>query len=241
MRSQFRIGTAGWSVPKQHAAEFPGAGTHLERYARRFRCVEINSSFYRPHLEKTYARWAASVPPTFRFAVKLPREITHRRKLIGATKSLDRFLVEIKPLGEKLGPILVQLPPSLRCEPAVASAFLEALRTRFDGGVVCEPRHPSWFGGATDAMLARFRVARVAADPPPAPGADLPGGWPGIVYRRLHGSPKVYFSPYSANALDQIAGAMREAAAQAQEIWCIFDNTAAGEAVRDALGLQRRL
>ena len=92
MPSELRIGTAGWSIPKQHAAAFPGTGVHIERYARQLHAVEINSSFYRPHKPATYARWAASVPPEFRFAVKLPREITHERRLADVTAPLERLL-----------------------------------------------------------------------------------------------------------------------------------------------------
>src|SRR5262245_60578113 len=107
------VGVAGWSIPKPHAAAFPKTGSHLERYARRFNAVEINSSFYRPHRPATYARWAASVPPDFQFAVKVPREITHRRRLVDVADLLDQFLDECSELGEKLGPLLVQLPPGL--------------------------------------------------------------------------------------------------------------------------------
>jgi uncharacterized protein YecE (DUF72 family) len=236
-----RIGTAGWSIPKPHAAEFPVDGTRLTRYAQRLPAVEINSSFYRPHKPATYARWAASVPAEFRFAVKVPREITHIRKLAAATDVLDRFLSEATVLGDRLGPLLVQLPPSLDFDTARADGFFSALRTRFDGLVVCEPRHETWFTDAVDALLAGFRVARVAADPAPVPRAALPGGWPCLVYRRLHGSPKVYYSGYSTEYRDELARLMREPGLQARDQWCIFDNTALGEATHDALDLQRRL
>ncbi len=189
----------------------------------------------------TYARWAAGVPPGFRFAVKLSREISHIRRLVAATAPLERFLSEIQALGDRLGPLLVQLPPSLRCDEAVAGTFLESLRAHFDGDVVCEPRHPTWFTDQVDAMLTRFRVARVAADPASVPAAAVPGGWPGIVYHRLHGSPKMYYSGYSAECLDGIARMMRERAAHTREIWCIFDNTAVGKAAEDALSLLGRL
>ncbi len=235
-----RIGAAGWSIPKQHAAEFPADGTHLERYAGRFSAVEINSSFYRPHKAGTYARWAASVPQDFRFAVKLPREITHLRRLNGTTEPLVRFLAEIQALGGRLGPVLVQLPPSLAYKEALAGAFLATLRERFDGRIVCEPRHPTWFTDAADRVLSQFQVARVAADPATVPDAAAPGGWPGLVYRRLHGSPKMYYSAYAAAELDDVARSMHETAAYAAESWCIFDNTARGEATADALSLLAR-
>jgi uncharacterized protein YecE (DUF72 family) len=196
--------------------------------------VEINSSFYRPHKPATYARWAASVPPGFQFSVKIPREITHVRKLVDATEVLDRFLAEVGALGDKLGPLLVQLPPSLRFDPAAAGAFFALLRDRFDGDLACEPRHATWFTADADALLHQFCVARVAADPAPVPLASHPGGWPKLIYRRLHGSPRMYYSGYTPDCLAQIADLMRSCT---YDTWCIFDNTALGEATRDALDL----
>jgi uncharacterized protein YecE (DUF72 family) len=146
------IGTAGWSISSAAASRFPLDGSHLQRYAQVLDCVEINSSFYRPHQPSTYARWAASVPEHFRFSVKLPRSITHERRLRDCAAELDRFAGEVMQLGNKLGCVLVQLPPSLRFEADVASAFFHALRQRVDGMLACEARHPSWFeAGATDA------------------------------------------------------------------------------------------
>ena len=235
-----RIGTAGWVIPRQHAASFPGDGSHLQRYAGRFSAVEINSSFYRPHRPATYARWAASVPAGFQFAVKVPRTITHERKMVDVVEPLERFLGEVHALGGALGPLLVQLPPSLAFDAVVAGEFFGLLRERFEGGVVCEPRHPSWFSDAADAVLLQCRVARVAADPAPVPRAAEPGGWPGIVYRRLHGSPRMYDSGYSAEYLDTVAQALREDLAHGRDCWCVFDNTALGEAAGDALGVLGR-
>ncbi len=241
MRGTIRIGTAGWSIPKRHAAEFPAGGSHLERYAQRFSAVEINSSFYRPHRPATYARWAASVPAGFRFAVKVPRAITHQRKLVDVTAPLDRFLAEAGALGDRLGPLLVQLPPSLRYDESVAHNFFASLREDFGGGVVCEPRHPTWFDDAADDLLSRFHVARVAADPAPVPRAAEPGGWAGLAYYRLHGSPRMYYSAYPAERLEAIAAALRKAAERGGESWCIFDNTALGAATQDAMSVMDRL
>jgi uncharacterized protein YecE (DUF72 family) len=241
MQSAIRVGVAGWNIPAQHAALFPGERQHLARYARRFSVVEINSSFYRPHRAVTYARWSATVPADFRFAVKLPREITHRRKLVDAAEPLDRFLAETDALGDKRGPILVQLPPSLAYTEPVARAFLEALRERFAGMLACEPRHASWFTDPVDATLARLNIARVAADPAIVPRAAVPGGWPKLVYYRLHGAPKMYYSPYAPQQLDAFAVALRAALKHGNEAWCIFDNTARYAATVDALGLIERL
>src|SRR5829696_9557837 len=107
------IGTAGWSIRSEHKPRFPSEGTHLERYAARLPAVEINSSFYRPHRPATYERWAASVPERFRFAVKVPKAITHERRLTDAGDAIARLLEQLAGLGDRLGCLLVQLPPSL--------------------------------------------------------------------------------------------------------------------------------
>jgi len=234
-----RIGTAAWSIPKEHAAPFPAAGTHLERYGAVLNAVEINSSFYRPHRTATYERWAASVPDAFRFAVKVPKTITHERRLKDAGDLLDRFLAEVGGLGPKLGPLLVQLPPSLSFQLGIADPFLRELRRRVAGGVVCEPRHASWFVPEVEALLDGLRIARVAADPAPVPGADEPGGWRGLSYFRLHGSPKIYYSAYSMEYLTAIVDMLARDAAAGVETWCIFDNTAAFAATGDALTARR--
>ena len=235
-----RVAVAGWSIPRAAAELFPDAGGHLRRYAGRLTAVEINSSFYRPHRPATYARWAAETPDDFRFAVKAPRTLTHDRRLRDPDDLLDRFVDEIGHLGPKLGPVLVQLPPSLAFEAATAEAFFATLRRRIGGPVACEPRHASWFTPAVDARLGAHRIARVAADPARAPDAGRPGGWGGLVYVRLHGAPKVYYSDYDAAARARLAADLAGYVADA-ETWCVFDNTAAGCAQPNALDVRARL
>ena len=230
------VGTAGWSIPRASAHHFPGEGTHLERYSRRLPCAEINSSFHRPHAATTYAKWAASTPPGFRFAVKLPRTITHDQKLLRARLPLERCLAESAGLGDRRGPLLVQLPPSLAFESRLAGRFFTLLRERYAGAVVCEPRHPTWFTATAETILLRHTVARVAADPAVTPEAAVPGGWAGIVYFRLHGSPRKYWSSYPDDYLDPLARTLTAAAATA-DVWCIFDNTASGAALANAVQL----
>src|SRR5436190_3691640 len=117
------VGCAGWSLRKDLGESFALGGTHLERYARQLNCVEINSSFYRPHRRSTYERWASSTPGDFRFSVKLPKQITHIGRLTEAAAQIEQFLDQVGGLGEKLGPILAQLPPSLRFETGTAEQF----------------------------------------------------------------------------------------------------------------------
>jgi len=230
-----RIGTAGWSVPKNVAAEFPIPGSHLERYAQVFDAVEINSSFYRPHRRSTYERWAGSVPEAFRFAVKVPKSITHENRLRSTEEHLSRFLSEVSGLGGKLGPFLVQLPPTLSFEMGVADGFLKDMRDRVGGEIVVEPRHKSWFTPEVEALLEELGIARVAADPSPAPGADRPGGWGGLTYFRLHGSPRIYYSSYDDATIHAVMARLDQRAADAGKCWCIFDNTAVFAATANAL------
>ncbi|WP_293865089.1 DUF72 domain-containing protein [uncultured Alsobacter sp.] len=231
------VGTAGWSVPRIHAAHFPAGGSLLERYAAVFPAVEINTSFYRPHRRSTYERWAASVPTDFRFSVKVPKAVTHSDwQAIEAP--LDGFFEEIGGLGPKLGAVLLQLPPKQAFSPADADRLLRAVRSRTQAPVVLEPRHASWFGPAGEDLLRSLRIARVAADPPRAAGADQPAGWPGFAYLRLHGSPEIYRSSYADGRLERLATQVLGAARTGAQAWCIFDNTQSYAATGDALGLK---
>lgn len=230
--TQLFVGTAGWSV---HAGDFPGKGTHLARYAARLDAVEINSSFYRPHRHETYQGWADSAPPSFRFSVKLPKLITHDRRFVDCASPLDAFLGQVEGLGRKLGVLLVQLPPSLRFAADTASSFLEMLRDKTDAKLACEPRHASWFGGEADALFESLHVARVAADPVPRGCEAGPGGWSGLVYRRLHGAPRIYYSDYPVESLEKLAVILGGDRAAGADAWCIFDNTAESHALGNAL------
>jgi uncharacterized protein YecE (DUF72 family) len=232
-----RIGTAGWVIPREWAEMAAGEGSHLERYARVCNCVEINSSFYRAHRPATWARWAEAVPEDFRFAVKFPKTVTHGAKLAVAASALDGFFTETAGLGKKLGVVLVQLPPSLAFEDCPAAEFFEALRERWQGGVALEPRHASWFGGEAEELMVRHRVGRVAADPVRKGAVGLrTGGWEGLAYFRLHGSPRMYYSEYSGEFLASVARAVRELP-EGVETWVVFDNTAAGAAFGNAVEL----
>ena len=235
-----RIGTAGWSIPRAAASRFVSAGTHLERYSRLLRCAEINSSFHRPHAASTYAKWRDSTPVDFRFAVKVPRTITHDLKLQNAREPFGTFLAQTDGLGGKRGPLLVQLPPSLSFEAAVVTSFLDMVRMIYDGPVACEPRHATWFSPEVASLLARYRVTRVAADPPPVPEASAPAGWSRVGYFRLHGSPRTYWSRYDEHAIATLAATVR-GLSTAAEVWCVFDNTASGVAIENAWELHDRL
>lgn len=230
-----RIATAGWSIARDAVDRFPVEGRGVERYSAVFDAVEINSSFHRPHRASTWERWRDSVPDGFRFSVKVPKWITHEAKLIGCEDALENFLCEAGALGEKLRVLLVQLPPKLEFDAAVAAQFFESFRRLSAVRIACEPRHASWFTAEADRLLEALQVARVAADPARHPGADHPGGWRGLSYWRLHGSPVIYRSSY-ADRIDSYVAVLKADATE-RETWCVFDNTASSAATLDALAL----
>jgi uncharacterized protein YecE (DUF72 family) len=239
MEPKILIGTAGWSIPAQYASEFDDGASHLERYAKRFSAVEINSSFYRPHRKSTYVRWAAAVPDDFRFSVKLPKTITHEARLQESAGPIAAFADEVGGLAEKLGVILVQLPPSLSFDAAKAVLFLDVLRAAIDCAIVIEPRHASWSSSHATALMTDRQVARVIADPVMIPSGEAAAGSPGLRYRRLHGSPRIYHSSYDPEFLARLGTALELERRDGIETWCIFDNTASFQATANALELER--
>jgi uncharacterized protein YecE (DUF72 family) len=241
--SGFRIGLAGWSeAVSRRSASFPAPVRDgekvpaLGRYASVFDFVEINASFYRQFRAETYARWAAETPNDFRFAVKLPRLITHFTRLKNPDL-IGPFLGTVSGLGEKLAALLVQLPPSLAFDSAVAAVFLDALRASYGGALVCEPRHPSWLANEARDLLASHRIGLVSTVVPEAMkeagDADVP------LYVRLHGTPRRYYSAYTGEQLAQLAEFLR--LNPRRQRFVVFDNTASGAAVKNAMELRERL
>lgn len=233
------VGTAAWANPPAERKRRAAKHSHLEHYASHFNAVEINSSFYRRHQRVTYERWASLTPKEFRFSVKAPRSVTHECALRHCKTELQQFLSEVAGLGSKLRVILVQTPPSLIFESRVVSRFFTSLRSASSAQIACEPRHPSWFTADAEATLRRREVARVAADPAKPAGALSPGGSDRLLYYRLHGSPRMYYSAYNDAFLNTLAGNFTASSSKLHEIWCVFDNTARYAAWGNALDLRR--
>lgn len=223
------IATAAWSLPKSFADRFPQAGSGLARYAAVFDGVEVNSTFYRQHRPSTFERWAATVPETFRFALKLPREITHTLRLKSIGPAFGAFLEGAKPLGGKLGPLICQLPPSLPFDAELAGTAFSTIRHRHSGPFVLEARHPSWAAEEALELLESHDIDRVLADPAPVwPVADFSSA---PAYVRLHGSPKMYYSSYPDEEIRAFYRLLDD------KSWCVFDNTASGAAIQNALAM----
>lgn len=226
---------AGWSNPPNKRAARDPDQTHLSYYAAHFSCVEINSSFYRPHRSTTYARWRDETPATFRFSVKMPRSVTHESRLRHCAAEVSRFYEQIVGLQPKLAAVLVQLPPSFEFNGRTVRTFFNSVRHLPGTKLVCEPRHPSWFTSAAENALHEAGVSRVAADPACCPGAEAPGAGRRFAYFRWHGAPRMYYSKYSEAQLALFAAIVRKG--RATETWCVFDNTARHASWDNALQL----
>jgi uncharacterized protein YecE (DUF72 family) len=236
-QAELFIGCAGWSLSSANKHLFPANGNHLERYAAVLPCVEINTSFYRLHRADTYARWRDSVPEGFRFSVKLLRTITHFKRLQDCEADLLQFLETVRPLQRKWGCLLVQFPPGFSLPEESAQRFFGLLRELVAVDIVCEPRHPSWFRDEVIEWMTDLGIAYVEADPA-RPGCETPiQSSLQTHYIRLHGSPVIYHSSYSESYLAQLADRLNANHALGRCSWCIFDNTASGAAIENALSL----
>lgn len=221
------IATAAWSIPRKVADRFAQQGSSLTRYASIFNGVEVNSTFYRRHKPSTFARWANSVPDGFLFSVKLPKQITHDRAMKNIAEPFDTFLEDIGPLGKKRGPILCQLPPSMTFDADELDSAFKTMRAADEGPIVIEVRHKSWASASALDLLKKYDINRVLADPAWVWTADDFRKSP--KYVRLHGKPRTYYSSYSDEEIRWFSEVL------ARDGWCVFDNTASGMAIENAL------
>ncbi|MFQ6049145.1 MAG: DUF72 domain-containing protein, partial [Phycisphaerae bacterium] len=196
------VGTSGWAYKHWAAGRFYPQGLRPSEWlgylAERFPTVEVNSSFYRLPSESMVQRWCDLTGPQFRFAVKLWRLITHRKRLIDCREPLGVFLAVAKTFGRKRGPLLVQLPPSMHKDLPRLERFLDDLRAamgRTTWRLAVEFRHPSWADDQTTALLDAHRAALCLADMPSCPFTEP--GQADFIYIRRHGPGGRYRGRYS--------------------------------------------
>lgn len=234
------IGTSGWRYEHWRGRFYPeglSPRRWLEHYARYFDTVELNSPFYRIPKRSAFQRWRQRTPQGFLFAVKASRLITHKRRLQGAEGELRWFLSEAEGLGDKLGPVLFQLPPSLKAELGLLEAFLQGLPP---GRYAFEFRHPSWFTEEVYEVLKGRDAALCVADSPRFPCVKRVTA--SFLYLRLHGSRRLYASSYTREELEQWASFIGQGfELGAEEAFCYFDNDYEAYAVRNALELKEIL
>ena len=232
MAARVRIGTSGWEYAHWRGDFYPrdlGSDRWLEFYAERFETVELNASFYRLPEGETFAAWADRVPADFRYAVKASRYLTHLRRLRQPDEPLTRLWSRAGRLGQRLGPMLYQLPPRWRPNPERLAAFLDAVPD--DPLQAVEIRDRRWYRDDIVAMLTAADVALVIHDMPDS-RSPLRRTAP-FMYLRFHGSGSKYGGRYPGQKL--AAWADRVAAwAEVGSVWVYFNNDIGGHAVRDA-------
>lgn len=233
-----RIGTSGWSY-RHWAGRFYPAGLSPRRwlayYAGRFDSVEVNGTFYRPLSRRTFESWRAGTPERFLFSVKASRTITHFKKLKGSQAALAGFLENARALGEKLGPILFQLPPRWKLDLDRLGAFLSELPAGLR--YAFEFRDPSWFDERVYERLARFGAAFCIYHLRDLVAPRVVTA--GFVYLRLHGPAGAYAGLYDRAALADWARAIAGWVRQGKQVYGYFDNDEKAYAARNAAELRR--
>jgi len=238
VKSIARIGTSGWVYPHWKGRFYPEEwpkGKWLEFYARNFDTVELNTTFYRLPKESTVENWFTRTPDEFVWALKASRYITHIKRLADADEALRRFYALAGSLEFKLGPLLFQLPPSLKYDSHLVETFLLHLRPSFRHAI--EVRHLSWLNSNFFRQLRDSNTAFCIS--------DTAGRYPyqeeitaDFAYIRLHGSQRLYASEYTEEELEIWA---RKIAAWGCETFVYFDNDFQGHAVKNAHQLKRLL
>ena len=233
------VGTSGWQYDSWRARFYPSElpkSRWLEYYAERFQVVEVNNTFYRLPGAETFAEWARRTPGDFVVAPKVSRYLTHIKRLKEPEEPVARFLDHAGPLGAKLGPLLVQLPPNLEAD----AGRLEAALARFPRGlrVAVEFRHDSWFTDKVREVLAAHGAALCLAD---RRSRALGPEWrtAGWCYLRMHEGRASPAPCYGARALDSWARRVADGWGPAADVYVFFNNDARACAVRDAIRFAR--
>jgi len=240
MTNDIHVGCSGWVYRHWKDGFYPPGLPQkrwFEHYSCQFDTVEINASFYRLPLPSTFEGWREKAPAGFRYAVKANRFITHLKKLVGCEEQVDEFIGLARILGPTLGPILYQLPPSLRKDLGRLDAFLGRLPPGLEH--VVEFRHSSWYDEEVLALLDRRGAGFVTHD---LIGLVSPRWASGrTAYVRFHGSQGKYWGRYSEEQMAEWAGWMHEQQAAGRSAWAYFNNDIHQHAIEDARTLKRAL
>jgi uncharacterized protein YecE (DUF72 family) len=238
------FGTSGYAYKGWHERFYPEGlprKDELAYFAGKFSAVEINSSFYRLPTEKAVKRWAAATPPDFRFCMKVSRYITHIKRLRDPQEHVPLFMQAVRPIARKRGPLLLQLPPSMKPDLQRLDDTLKAFRKHArPWRVAVEIRQKDWYGDGLDALLDRHRAGLVLHDMP-ASRNDRPNPAAPFIYVRFHGPRGDYGGSYSRKALERYAGLLRPYQKGGRDVWMFFNNDRDGAAVENAATLRNLL
>ena len=231
------VGCSGWVYKHWRGILYPEGLPQkrwFERYAEDFDTVEINASFYRLPLASTFDGWRDKAPDGFRYAVKVSRFITHLKKLVGVDDAVQEFANLVRRLGHSLGPLLYQLPPSLKLDLPRLEAFLRTIPT--DLANVFEFRNSDWYVPETYALLERYGASFCVHDMRGSATERIAVG--PVAYVRFHGGVGKYLGRYSDDALLGWSNWVAEQSRQGRSVWCYFNNDIHGHAIHDAQTLK---
>ena len=231
--AELRIGASGWAY-KHWTGEFYTKGLKpqdaLCAYAEHFDTVEVNSSFYQLPGEETLARWLEETPQGFVFAWKASRFITHVKRLKDVGESLELAFRRMHGLGERLGPLLFQLPPNMKPDSVRLDAFLTLLPKDHRGAI--EFRDPAWYESSTFDLLRAHGVALCISDHHSAPAPKVTTT--SFVYVRAHGPSGRYVGDYRDEALKALADPIKGWLRKGFDVYAYFDNDIGAAAPRNA-------
>jgi uncharacterized protein YecE (DUF72 family) len=233
-----RIGCSGWQYRHWRGTFYPDdlpQSRFFQHYAARFDTVELNNSFYRLPEAETFARWREAAPPSFLFAVKASRYLTHMKKLKDAAEPLARMFTNVRALRRRLGPVLYQLPPHWSCDAPRLDSFLDLVPT--DVRQAVEFRDPSWYCDEVYRALERHGVALCLHDMKESASPRLLVG--PFVYVRFHGAGPRYGGGYPEAAIGDWATWLAAEHNAGLPIYAYFNNDVGGHAPKDAARLIR--
>lgn len=234
---QIRIGCSGWNYRHWRGRFYPEklpVKDWFAFYAAQFETVEINNSFYRLPKAETFDKWRNQAPPGFVYAVKANRFLTQAKKLKDCAEPVARMMAPVRHLGETLGPILYQLPPSLRINLSRLDEFLALLPPELIH--VFEFREPSWYVPETLTLLERYGASFCCHDMTGSATERWATGK--AAYVRFHGAGGKYWGRYADAVLLDWAEWMRRQADDGRTVWAYFNNDTEAHAIQDALTLK---
>jgi uncharacterized protein YecE (DUF72 family) len=236
------VGTSGWTYASWSGTFYPRSlpsRQYLEFYAKEFSTTEVNYSFYHLPRSSTYEKWVSQVPDDFVFALKASRFITHVKRLVDVEEAWATFVQHALALSSHLGPILLQFPPSVRCNRTTLADFLRFAQrtapTSHPLRLAFEFRHDSWFGKEIYALLRQYDAALCIADSPRYPRHDRVTA--DFVYLRFHGRTELFASRYSEKELAEEAKEIKRYLRDGLDVYVYFNNDALGHAVENARAL----
>ncbi|MDZ7267690.1 MAG: DUF72 domain-containing protein [candidate division KSB1 bacterium] len=241
MKAQFLVGTSGWTYPEWQGVFYPEDWPKrrwFEYYAGKFAAVEVNATFYRTFKDQTYHKWREQAPAAFRYVLKVPRVVTHRKRLKEVEAEIKNFWRSASLLEDKLGLLLLQLAPGMTYDP---ERLKTALLTFGDAGkVAVEFRDHRWLTGEVKDVLKETGAIFCAVDSPKSRPVDWVTAE--VAYIRLHGRQRWYNYDYSTGELREIAAlAGRLVESGAGTVYIFFNNSVHGYAAQNALALQTML